>query len=94
MTWFSFVFPNTALCTSTFAIGRAFQSNVIQILGCIFACLLVLVWGIVVSMMVRAVILKQILWPQKGEDKCEGGFHCDNEKCEVCSGMEVIDGSV
>ena len=36
--------------------------------------LLVAMWFFVVGMMIRAVILKQILWPEKGEDKSEGGF--------------------
>ena len=36
--------------------------------------LLICVWIFVVGMMVKAIILKQILWPQKGEDKDEGGF--------------------
>ena len=74
MTWYSFVFPNTALITATFAIGRAFESRVIQIIGCVMTPLLILVWFFVFGMMVRAVILKQILWPQKGEDKDEAGF--------------------
>lgn len=35
---------------------------------------LVLMWLFVVYMMIRAIILRHILWPQKGEDKDEGGF--------------------
>lgn len=32
-------------------------------------------------MMIRAVVLRQILWPQKGEDRDEGGWrlHHDND---------------
>ena len=74
MTWYSYVFPNTALITSTFAIGKAFNSRAIQIIGCIMTPILILTWFFVVGMMVRAIKLKQILWPQKGEDKDEGGF--------------------
>lgn len=74
MTWFSYVFPNTALVTSTFAIGKAFDSRQIQIVGCVMTPILILMWFFVVGMMLRAIILKQILWPQKGEDKDEGGF--------------------
>ena len=84
MTWFSFVFPNTALATSTFAIGNAFDSLVIKIIGCVFCCLLIVVYLVVVGMMIQAIIKKQILWPQKGEDKCEGGFKCGNGECENC----------
>ena len=74
MTWYSYVFPNTALVTSTFAVGKAFDSKVIQIIGCVMTPILILTWFFVVGMMIRAIILKQILWPQKGEDKDEGGF--------------------
>ena len=74
MTWYSYVFPNTALITSTFAIGKAFNSRAIQIIGCIMTPILILTWFFVVGMMFRAIKLKQILWPQKGEDKDEGGF--------------------
>lgn len=74
MTWYSFVFPNTALVTSTFAIGKAFQSRAIQIIGCVMTAILIPTWFFVVIMMIRAIRLKQILWPQKGEDKDEGGF--------------------
>ena len=74
MTWFSFVFPNTALVTATFAVGDAFDSVVIQIVGCVMTCILIIVWIVVFGMMIRAIKLKHILWPQKGEDKDEGGF--------------------
>lgn len=75
MNWFSFIFPNTALITATFAVGKAFNSPAINIIGCTITCLLILTWLFVVFMMFRAVYLKQILWPQKGEDRDEGGFH-------------------
>lgn len=74
MTWFSFIFPNTALITATFAVGKAFQSRGIQITGCVMTVLLIIVWFMVTGMMFRAIKLKQILWPQTGEDKDEGGF--------------------
>ena len=74
MSWYSYVFPNTALITSTLAIGKTFNSRAIQIIGCIMTPILILTWFFVVGMMVRAIKLKQILWPQKGEDKDEGGF--------------------
>ncbi|SLM35796.1 c4-dicarboxylate transporter malic acid transport [Lasallia pustulata] len=74
MTWYSFVFPNTALVTATFAIGKAFGSKVIQVVGCVLTVILIMVWIIVFIMMIRAIVLKQILWPQKGEDKDEGGW--------------------
>ncbi|KAL8728349.1 MAG: hypothetical protein Q9166_005492 [cf. Caloplaca sp. 2 TL-2023] len=74
MTWFSFVFPNTALNTATFAVGKAFQSRAIQVVGCVMTVILLITWFLVFGMMIRAIAQKQILWPQKGEDKDEGGF--------------------
>ena len=74
MTWYSFVFPNTALITATFAVGKAFNARAIQVIGCVMTPLLVATWIYVVCMMIRAIVLKQILWPQKGEDRDEGGF--------------------
>ncbi|KAL4869339.1 hypothetical protein BDV12DRAFT_185229 [Aspergillus spectabilis] len=83
MGWFSFVFPNTALITSTFAIGTAFSCKPILIIGCAMVIPLLLMYVFVVYMMVRAIILRHILWPQKGEDKDEGGF----EISEMGSGI-------
>jgi tellurite resistance protein TehA-like permease len=63
MTWFSFVFPNTALVTATQAIGKSLGSDAIQIFGTVMAGLLVLVWIFVFYMMVRAFLMKRLLWP-------------------------------
>ena len=80
MTWYSFIFPNTALVTATFAVGTAFSCNAIQIVGCVMTCILITAWLLVFGMMIRAIIRKQILWPQKGEDKDEGGFRVEDVK--------------
>ena len=74
MTFFSFVFPNTALVTATFAIGAAFDTRAIKVLGCVMTCLLILTWIAVVVGMVRAIRGHVILWPELGEDRDEGGF--------------------
>jgi tellurite resistance protein TehA-like permease len=74
MTWFSFVFPNTALITATFAIGDAFSCKPINIVGCVAILPLLLMYLFVCYMMIRAIVMKQIMWPQKGEDRDEGGF--------------------
>ncbi|EXJ92901.1 hypothetical protein A1O3_01455 [Capronia epimyces CBS 606.96] len=79
MTWFSFVFPQTALTTATFAVAEALDVDAIRIIGCVMTCLLVVVWFAVVAFMGRAVLQKQILWPERGEDKTEGGFHARQE---------------
>ena len=74
MTWFSFVFPVTALIGATFSIGKAFDSLVVDIIGCVMTCILIVVWFFVMIMMVRAIIKGRILWPDKQEDRDEGGF--------------------
>jgi tellurite resistance protein TehA-like permease len=75
MTWYSFIFPNTALTTATFAIAKALDGNrPIQYVGCAMTVCLVVAWFLVFGMMVRAVLLKQVLWPQKQEDRTEGGW--------------------
>ncbi|EXJ91274.1 hypothetical protein A1O1_04384 [Capronia coronata CBS 617.96] len=80
MTWFSFVFPQTALTTATFAVAEAFDVPAIRIIGCVMTCLLVLVWLLVIAFMVRALVQKQLLWPEKGEDKTEGGFKAPDKE--------------
>lgn len=75
MTWYSFVFPNTALTTATFAVAQALDGNrAIQKLRCVMPCFLVMTWVFVFVMMIRAVLLKEILWPQKQEDRDEGAW--------------------
>ncbi|SMR45706.1 unnamed protein product [Zymoseptoria tritici ST99CH_1E4] len=74
MTFYSYVFPNTALTTATFAIANALSNRGISIVGCIMSIIVVLTWITVFTMMIRAVIVKDILWPQKQEDREEGGW--------------------
>lgn len=64
----------SALCTATFAIAKALDNRVIRVLGCVMTCLLIVIWITVFISMIRAVIVKDILWPQKQEDRDEGGF--------------------
>lgn len=75
MTWYSYIFPNTALTTATFAVAKALNDNkAINVLGCVLTVGLIILWFIVFGMMIRAVWIGQILWPQKQEDRDEGGF--------------------
>lgn len=67
ITWFSFVFPNTALVTATEALGQAFASDALRITGCVLAALLVAVWALLVVVMIRSLWRKELLWP-KDED--------------------------
>lgn len=75
MTWNSFIFPNTGLGLGTFAVARALDANTaIEIVGAVILVGLIIGWLFVIVMMIRAVILKQVLWPQKQEDRDEGGW--------------------
>ncbi|KAH6616518.1 voltage-dependent anion channel-domain-containing protein [Boeremia exigua] len=92
MTWYSFVFPNTALTTATFAIARALNGNkVISYVGCAMTIALIMMWMFVVVMNVRAVVIHQVLWPQKQEDRTEGGWKqqtADEQRRRVGDGGE------
>lgn len=75
MTWYSFIFPNTALTTATFAISKALGRNKpIAYVGCAMTIMLIITWFFVFVCMIRAVMKKMILWPQKQEDRTEGGW--------------------
>lgn len=82
MTWFSFIFPQTALTTATFRVANAFDLFPLKVVGCVMTVILILVWFLVVYRMIHAIITKQILWPEKGEDKTEGGFSMPNDQVE------------
>jgi tellurite resistance protein TehA-like permease len=67
VTWFSFVFPNTALVTATFQLGDALDSHPLKVLGCVLAAVLVAVWLFVFAGLVRGFWRRELLWP-KDED--------------------------
>lgn len=65
MTFFSFVFPNTALLTATYQIANAFSCRPLQIVGCAMTGLLVLVWAIIFVTMIRCIWKRELLWPKE-----------------------------
>ncbi|KAH7408042.1 voltage-dependent anion channel-domain-containing protein [Cadophora sp. MPI-SDFR-AT-0126] len=65
MTWYSFVFPNTALVTATFTIAGSLESHALRIFGTVLAVMLVIIWIYVFGMMIRAIALKRILYPEQ-----------------------------
>ncbi|KAJ9132646.1 C4-dicarboxylate transporter malic acid transporter [Pleurostoma richardsiae] len=67
VTWFSFVFPNTALIMATEQLGRALGSRGLQVFGCCAAGCLVLVWAAVFVVMVRCLWRRELLWPKDDE---------------------------
>lgn len=61
------MFPNTALVTATLAMGKALDSAAIEILGTVLSAGLVLVWIYVFSMMLRALLVRRLLWPGRAD---------------------------
>ncbi|KAK2001281.1 C4-dicarboxylate transporter/malic acid transporter [Colletotrichum falcatum] len=64
MTWWSFVFPNTALITATTALGKVFQNSGLQTSGSVMAACLIVVWFIVFWSMIRSLYRRELLWPK------------------------------
>ncbi|POR38133.1 hypothetical protein TPAR_01658, partial [Tolypocladium paradoxum] len=64
MTWWSFVFPNTALVTATEVMGDIFESKGIQLFGGIMTVALIVVWIGVFVTMIHCLRTKKLLWPK------------------------------
>ncbi|KAF3070733.1 Malic acid transport protein [Daldinia childiae] len=69
MTWWSFVFPNTALVTATLALAAALGSTGLRITGCAMAAVLIVVWALVFISMLRCLWNKELLWPKELESE-------------------------
>jgi len=67
MTWWSFVFPNTALVTATSALSKAFDNTGLKIYSCVMAAALIFVWGLVLIRMMKALWHHEVLWPKEIE---------------------------
>ncbi|KAF4984669.1 hypothetical protein FZEAL_185 [Fusarium zealandicum] len=64
MTWWSFVFPNTALVTATGVMGTIFHSDGLHIFACVMTVAIVIVWIGVFARMVWGLKEKKLLWPK------------------------------
>ncbi|KAI1337261.1 voltage-dependent anion channel-domain-containing protein [Xylariaceae sp. FL0016] len=71
MTWWSFVFPNTALVTATLALSQAIDSSGLKIFGCIVAAALIIVWVLVFATMVHCLWKRELLWPKDLETESD-----------------------
>ncbi|KAI0095614.1 voltage-dependent anion channel-domain-containing protein [Daldinia grandis] len=69
MTWWSFVFPNTALVTATLALAAALDSTGLRITGCAMAAVLIVVWALVFISMLRCLWNRELLWPKELESE-------------------------
>ncbi|CEJ89712.1 hypothetical protein VHEMI05537 [[Torrubiella] hemipterigena] len=63
MSWWSFVFPNTALVTATQAMAKAFDSDGLRMFGTTVTVLLVAIWIAVFIVMVHNMSCRKLLWP-------------------------------
>ncbi|GJN84906.1 hypothetical protein PLIIFM63780_008470 [Purpureocillium lilacinum] len=64
MTWWSFVFPNTALVTATQVMGKIFESKGLRLFGSIMTIVLVIVWVGVFVTMLHCLRTRKLLWPK------------------------------
>ncbi|ATZ58132.1 hypothetical protein BCIN_16g00030 [Botrytis cinerea B05.10] len=71
LVWYAFVFPNVGFTIVIINIGKAFKSEGVLWVGSGLTIILVIVWLLVFAAHIRAVVLKQVLWPGKDEDKGE-----------------------
>ncbi|RYP92327.1 hypothetical protein DL770_001529 [Monosporascus sp. CRB-9-2] len=69
MTWWSFVFPNTALVTATLALATALNSAGLRVFGCVMAACLTIVWLLIFITMLRCLWKRQLLWPKELDSK-------------------------
>ncbi|KAL2759699.1 hypothetical protein ACRALDRAFT_2023836 [Sodiomyces alcalophilus JCM 7366] len=67
MTWWSFVFPNTALAAATAAMGKVFDNSGLHILTAVMTVCLVVVWAIVFVNMIRSLKNRTLLWPKTSD---------------------------
>ncbi|KAF4945884.1 hypothetical protein FGADI_11626 [Fusarium gaditjirri] len=67
MTWWSFVFPNTALVTATSVMGKIFDSNGLHIFASIMTAAIIIVWALIFIRMCWSLKSKKLLWPKEGK---------------------------
>uniref|UniRef100_A0A8H7NPU7 C4-dicarboxylate transporter/malic acid transport protein n=1 Tax=Bionectria ochroleuca TaxID=29856 RepID=A0A8H7NPU7_BIOOC len=65
MTWWSFVFPNTALVTATQTMSNVFDSKGIHICACVLTVVLIIVWVGVFITMLHCLRTKKLLYPKQ-----------------------------
>ncbi|KAG5951220.1 hypothetical protein E4U53_003552 [Claviceps sorghi] len=64
MTWWSFVFPNTALVVATETMGDIFDNRGIHLFGAVLTICLIVVWIGVFITMVHCLRTRKLLWPR------------------------------
>ncbi|KAF5000003.1 hypothetical protein FGRMN_2084 [Fusarium graminum] len=67
MTWWSFVFPNTALVTATSVMGKIFDSNGLHIFASVMTVAIIIVWATIFVRMCWSLKARKLLWPKDDE---------------------------
>lgn len=75
MNYWGFIFPNAGLTIAAIYIGNALDSNGIKAVTSAMTLILVIVWLLVAFLNVRALWLRQVLFPGKDEDMEDIGGH-------------------
>ncbi|KAI9640556.1 hypothetical protein NHQ30_010854 [Ciborinia camelliae] len=71
LVWYAFVFPNVGFAIVVIDLGKALECQGVLWVGSALTVGLVAVWGTVLACHVRAVLLKEVLWPGMDEDRGE-----------------------
>ncbi|RMZ72456.1 malic acid transporter [Pyrenophora seminiperda CCB06] len=69
LNWWAFIFPNAGLTLATIQAGKVLQSQGINGVASALTILLIIMWLLTAAFCIRAVVLGEILWPGKDEDK-------------------------
>ncbi|KAF5553246.1 Malic acid transport [Fusarium phyllophilum] len=67
MTWWSFVFPNTALVTATSVMGKIFDSNGLHIFASVMTVAIIIIWALIFIRMCWSLKSRKLLWPKDGK---------------------------
>jgi tellurite resistance protein TehA-like permease len=49
VSFYAYLFPNSELVSSTHAVGKVFDWQVVEMMGCVFAVLLIAAWMVIFS---------------------------------------------
>jgi tellurite resistance protein TehA-like permease len=74
LNWWAFIFPNAGLTLATIQIAGALNSDPIRGVCSAMTILLVIMWLLVAVLCTKAVVMGEMLWPGKDEDKTMKGI--------------------
>jgi tellurite resistance protein TehA-like permease len=69
LTWWAFIFPNAGLTLATIQAAKVLNSEVMNGIASALTIALVIMWFITAGFCIRAVVMGEVMWPGKDEDK-------------------------